>query len=169
MAMPSSTQYLTSSFSGALVVVAMFFLSYLSVLGILKPFRLTFLRIDGGNDRQVQLRVFGGARQDAMEEDADDGVGKLLGARIDFRFMPFVDPIHHAEKAENGDARVEDGGGGFGCESIEDFAGQVVVAALDGGNFLAKRVLEGLFFVREYSHFAGVGEEVFEMVLDQEA
>src|SRR5260370_11888164 len=82
--------------------------------------------------------------------------------------MPFIGPVHHAEEAEYRDSRVDAGREAFGGDGVEDFAGQGVVAALDGLDFLAVRVAEGVFLVGEDFHLVGGGEEILDVVEDEE-
>ena len=103
-----------------------------------------------------------------MKEKADDGGGQLGGVRINTGLMPLVGPVHHAEEAKDRDARVDAGREAFGGDGVEDFAGQGVVAALDGLDFFAVRVAKGVFLVGEDFHLVGMGEEILDVVEDEE-
>src|ERR1700675_5110014 len=83
--------------------------------------------------------------------------------------MPLVGPIHHAEQAEDRNAGVDAGRKALPRDGVEDFASQGVVAALDGLHLFAVGAAQGIFLVRENLHFVGVGEEVFNVVEDEEA
>src|SRR5258708_31408082 len=82
--------------------------------------------------------------------------------------MPLIGPVHHAEEAEYRDSRVDAGREAFGGGGGEDCAGEGVVATLDGLDFFAVRVAEGVFLVGEDFHLVGVGEEILDVVEDEE-
>ena len=103
-----------------------------------------------------------------MKKKADDCGGEFGGVRIDAGLMPFVGPIHHAEEAEDRDSRVDAGREAFGGDGVEDFAGQGVVAAFDGLHFLRVGLAKGVLFVGEDFHLVGVGEEILDVVEDEE-
>jgi hypothetical protein len=101
-----------------------------------------------------------------VKKNSHDRGGELAGTRIELGLMPLIDPIHHAEKAKDGDTRIETGGEVVSHDFVEDLPGQGKVAALNGADFVAKGLFERIFFVGEDLHLVGMGEEVFDVVLD---
>jgi len=59
------------------------------------------------------------------------------------------------KRLRTANSRVDAGREAFGGDGVEDFAGQGVVAPLDGLDFLAVRVVEGVFLVGEDFHLVG--------------
>ena len=104
-----------------------------------------------------------------MKKEADDSGGQFGGVRINAGLMPLVGPVHHAEEAEDRDARVDPGREAFSGDGVEYFAGQGVIAALDRLDFFPIGFAEGVFLVGEDFHFVGMGEEVFDVIEDEKA
>lgn len=104
-----------------------------------------------------------------MQKEADDGGREFGSFRVNSRLMPLVGPIHHAEETEDGDTGMDAGGEALGRDRIEDLAGERIIATLNGLDFVAVRVTEGIFLVGKDLHFVGMGEEVFDVVEDEEA
>ena len=82
-----------------------------------------------------------------MQKQASYGRGQLGGVRIYSGFMPFVGPVHHPEKTEDGDAGKDAGCEALGGDGIEDLASERVVAALDGLDLFAVGIAQGFFLV----------------------
>jgi hypothetical protein len=104
-----------------------------------------------------------------MQKQADDGGSEFGGVRVNSRLIPLVGPVHHAEEAEDRDTGMDAGGEALRSDRIKDFAGEGVIAALNGLNFVVVRVTERIFLVGKDLHFVGMGEEVFDVVEDEEA
>lgn len=104
-----------------------------------------------------------------MQKEADNGGSEFGSVRVNSRLMPLVGPIHHAEEAEDGDTGMDAGGEALRRDRIEDLAGERIIAALNGLDFLVVRVTERIFLVGKDLHFVRMGEEVFDVVEDKDA
>ncbi len=107
--------------------------------------------------------------QDAVEKDSSHLIGQRGGAGIDFRPVPGVSPVHHAEQAEHGQPRVQPLQAAHGAQLLHYVEAGVVVAPLQRSDFRLVRALQRVGFVREYLHAFAVLEEVPDVVADDGA
>jgi len=91
-----------------------------------------------------------------MKKQAHDGSGQLAGVRIYSGLMPFVGPVHHSEKAEDGNARMDTRREAVGGDGVEDFASEGIVAALDRLDLFAVRIAQCVFLMGQDLHLVRV-------------
>src|ERR1017187_9534213 len=112
MATPSIARYFTSSFTSTLVVAMLSFLLLLQI----RHAAGGLIRMDGPRKFPPQFAQLCTVRlyvapflrrgQHTIKEYSHDCVGQFVCTGIDIRFVPLVNPVHHAKQAEHCYARI---------------------------------------------------------------
>src|SRR5581483_8873209 len=116
-----------------------------------------------------------------IKKDVAHLAGERAGVAVGARPVPGVDPVHHAEKAEDGDAdlrvvRVT----ATAVRRARFYApaalpvrhqpnADAVILTLDGGDLGAGGAPQHVVLVRENAHRFRIGQEVFQMVVNEDA
>ena len=93
---------------------------------------------------------------------------ELVGAAVEARVVPGVNPVDHAEQAHDGGAGIEIEMV-LALQIIDKPEADSIVLALDGGDLGAEAILQRFVFVGEDLEAALIGDEIFEMILDEDA
>src|SRR6202451_1730162 len=105
----------------------------------------------------------------SREKDITDLARQGDGVGVHLRLIPRVNPVHHAEKAERGDACVELQPLLL-FERFNQIETTAVVFALERGDLRAEGAGEHVVFFGEHlGRFVVLGEEIFEVVEDEGA